>query len=52
MIPSNIIQKPAQDAGKLREVVIYGLKPNREAVMFPDYAGFLAAVEYTVEEEK
>lgn len=33
-----------QDADNLREIVIYGLKRNREAVMFPTYAEFLSAI--------
>jgi len=42
----------AQNAENLREVVIYGLKPDREAVMFSDYADFLAAIGYNRQEEK
>jgi len=34
----------ADNSDSLREVVIYGLKKNREAVMFPTYAEFLSAV--------
>lgn len=42
----------AENAENLREVVIYGLKPNREAVMFPGYAEFLAAMGFKEEKNE